>query len=68
MGVDEVERIAHGEDPLLDVPTVAARLATTVSHVRLLIQRGELGHVRVGRFIRVAESEVVAYLRGTLGG
>lgn len=67
-GSDFVGRVAHGDEPLLDVRTVAERLAISVTSVRRLIQRGELAAVYVGRrAVRVPESAVEAYLRGHSG-
>lgn len=58
------EGVVRGEDRLLDVATVAERLATTVSHVRRLIKEGRLRHVFVGRYLRVPESAVRDFLDG----
>lgn len=49
-------------DPLLDTPTVAAELGLNVRTVVRLIDRGELGHVRLGRLLKVKRSQVEAYL------
>ena len=62
MGEGTQQRIAHGEDRLVDVPTAASRLGTSVSHVRAMIRDGRLAHIRVGRFLRVAESELARFL------
>jgi excisionase family DNA binding protein len=55
-------RIAAGLDPLNNVEVAAERLDTTPGHTRRLIREGKLGHVRVGRFIRVPDSAIARFL------
>lgn len=54
--------IANGADEVVDVQVAAARLNTSVTHVRHLIRTGKLAHVRVGRFIRVPVSALTRFL------
>jgi excisionase family DNA binding protein len=50
---------------MLKVREVAKRLNLSISKTYELIERGELGHHRLGRSIRVSESQVTAYLEIT---
>lgn len=47
---------------VLDVPQVATVLGTGERVVRDLITSGALGHVRVGRLIRVPRHRLLAFL------
>jgi excisionase family DNA binding protein len=47
---------------LLDMPALAAQLATTERHVRRLVSEHRIPFVRVGRFIRFDPSQVAAWL------
>ena len=47
-----------------DVPTVARILGASCDTVRALINRGDLGCVRLGRLIRVPRHELVRLLMG----
>jgi excisionase family DNA binding protein len=53
---------------LLTVREVAARLAVSTATVYALCERGELPHARVANSIRVAESDLAAYLGGVTTG
>jgi excisionase family DNA binding protein len=49
---------------VLDVPGVAEVLGCGERAVRDLLQRGQLGHVRLGRLIRIPRHVLVAFLEG----
>ncbi len=49
-------------DPFLSWEEVAVQLQTSRATVYRLTQRGELGHVRVTRFVKWRQSQVNAYL------
>jgi excisionase family DNA binding protein len=48
--------------PLLTVRQVAERLGVCTATVYLLVDRGELAHVRVSNAIRVAPGDLSAYI------
>ena len=48
---------------LLDVPAVADRLHVTEKQVRLMITRGDLAAVKIGRLVRLEDREVDRYIR-----
>lgn len=50
---------------MLKVCDVAKRLSLSISKTYELIECGELGHHRLGRSIRVSESQMAAYLETT---
>lgn len=52
---------------LLDVNDTAAKMGTSVSHIREMIRKGELPHTRVGRFLRVSEEAVDKYIAENSG-
>jgi excisionase family DNA binding protein len=52
--------LSHGQ--LHDLDTIARRLNVSTKMVRRLIDRGELGHHRVGRLVRVSERQYQEYL------
>jgi excisionase family DNA binding protein len=47
---------------MLTIDEVAKRLNTSERHVRLLLDRGDLASVKVGRLIRVPEADLDAFL------
>ena len=47
------------------VPTVARILGASTDTVRALIARSDLGHVRLGRLIRIPRHELVKLLTGS---
>jgi excisionase family DNA binding protein len=51
-----------GQDRLLTVRQVARRLGVSAATVYTLVARGELAHVRVSNAIRVAPTDLAAYL------
>lgn len=46
----------------LNVDEVAERLGTTVRFPRRLIEERRIAFVRIGRHVRIAESELAAYI------
>lgn len=50
---------------MLKVGEVAKRLNLSISKTYELIERGELGHYRLGRTIRVSELQIATYLETT---
>jgi excisionase family DNA binding protein len=50
------------ESSLVNAVGAAEYLATTEWHVRSLSRRGELAHVRVGKFVRFRITDLDAYL------
>lgn len=50
------------ESDLLFKEEVAALMRTTPSHVENLVERGELPHYRIGRFVRLHRGDVEQYL------
>jgi excisionase family DNA binding protein len=48
--------------PLLTVREVAERLGVCSATVYALVERGELGHVRVSNAIRIAPRELSAFI------
>jgi excisionase family DNA binding protein len=48
--------------PLLDSEQAAERLGTTERHLRLLVQRREIGVVKVGRLNRFDPDELDRYI------
>ena len=55
-------------DRLHDVETIARRLDISSKTVRRKIDRGELGHYRVGRLLRISEGQFQEYLASVHGG
>ena len=53
---------------LLDIAATAERLATTERHVRELIYRRQLPHIKVGRLIRVDPDDLDAWLAANRRG
>jgi excisionase family DNA binding protein len=49
---------------MLRVKTVAERLSLSISKVYELIEKGQLGHYRLGGAIRVSETQLKDYLDG----
>ena len=47
---------------LIDCPTAAERLATSVRHVRNLVYRNEIPFVKIGRLVRFDVADVDAYV------
>ncbi len=47
---------------LLNVDQAATKLGTTSRHVRRLVAERQIAFVRVGRYIRLDDSDVDAYL------
>jgi excisionase family DNA binding protein len=47
---------------LLDMPAVAALLATSVRHVQRLVSEQRIPYLKVGRFVRFDPAEVSAWL------
>lgn len=47
---------------LLSKEQAAGLLATTPRHVERLIEDRRLGHVKVGRFVRITLADIQAYL------
>jgi excisionase family DNA binding protein len=58
------DKAGHRADPgaLLDLKTLAARLDVSIKTVRRKIERGEIAFHRVGRLIRVSESDYADYI------
>lgn len=48
--------------PLRTVPEVALRLGVPVSWVYAKVEAGELPHIKLGRYVRFDEAEVLRYL------
>jgi excisionase family DNA binding protein len=59
--VDE-PRNASAKEQLHDVETIARQLGVSSKTVRRMIERGELGHYRVGHLLRISEVQVQEYL------
>ncbi|MDF6043815.1 excisionase family DNA-binding protein [Streptomyces sp. JH14] len=51
-------------DPLLTVEQAAERLGTTVRFPRRLIAERRIAFVKVGRYVRIAESALSEYIAG----
>jgi excisionase family DNA binding protein len=47
---------------LLDMPAVAALMATSVRHVQRLVSERRIPYLKVGRFVRFDPAEVIAWL------
>lgn len=47
---------------LLYKEEVASLMRTTPSHIESLVERGELPHYRIGRFLRIHRDDVEQYL------
>ena len=52
-----------GSVQLHDITTVAERLGLHPKTVSLLIRRGELGHVRIGRRVMVRDDQLVEFIQ-----
>lgn len=50
------------DDPFLTVEQVAPQIGAARSTVYRLTHRGDLGHVRVGRYMKWRQSQVDAFL------
>lgn len=48
---------------VMDVPAAAAVLGCSKRKIYDLIREGELGHLRLGRLVRVPRHSLVAFLR-----
>jgi excisionase family DNA binding protein len=57
---EEGSQVTHVD--LYDIPGAAARLATTEWHIRALVQRGDIPHVRIGKKIRFRPTDLERYL------
>ena len=55
-------------DRLLDASEVAERLAVPVSWVRQESREGRIPHVRLGRYVRFSEDEVLAWVDSLKSG
>lgn len=53
---------AHVEGVLLNVDQVAKRLGTPTRFVRRLIAERRIGFCRIGRYVRVTDSDVTAFI------
>ena len=63
MRVPEEAAVGSEELPqLLDVATVAAMMATSVRHVRRLVNDRRIPYVKVGRFVRFDPVELKRWL------
>ena len=51
------------DDVILTVPEVAGYLRMSKAKVYLLIQRGELPHIKLGRNVRVKKSDLDEWLK-----
>ncbi len=49
-------------ETLFDYGGAAQHLNTTARHVRLLVYRRELAHVKVGRLVRFRKEDLDAYI------
>lgn len=47
---------------MLTVDQVAERLGTTTRHVRRLVSEGCIAYLRVGRYIRIDDGDLLRYL------
>lgn len=50
--------------PLLNIEQVAARLGTSVRHVRRLVHERKIPYVKVGRLLRFDPDEIERWLDG----
>jgi len=62
MALEASEHEARPRDDLLRADEVADMMRTTTSHVTRLAEIGEIGSVRVGRFVRFTRHDIAAYL------
>ncbi len=49
-------------DEILTIPQVAKYLKLSKSKVYLLVQRNRIPHIRIGRNVRIRESELTRWL------
>lgn len=56
-------RITSPPRQLLTISEAAELLATTPRHVRYLLDCRELGHHKVGRYVRIDAADIDEYLR-----
>ena len=55
-------RTDGGNDKLLTVEAAAERLGTSVRFVRRLIAERRIAFVKLGRHVRIAESDIAAFI------
>jgi len=55
-------RDAHAESVLLTVDQVAERLGTPTRFVRRLIAERRIGFCRIGRYVRITDRDVAAFI------
>lgn len=58
----EAARDAHAESALLNVDQVAERLGTPTRFVRRLIAERRIGFCRIGRYVRITDRDVAAFI------
>ena len=51
------------EDKVFTIPEVAEYLKISKSKIYYLVQRNEIPYVRIGRNVRILESDLIAWLR-----
>lgn len=60
---EESGEVAHAEGVLLNVDQVAERLGTPTRFVRRLIAERRIGFCRIGRYVRITDSDVAAFIQ-----
>ena len=55
-------------DSMMTIPEVAKYLKSSRSKVYLLLQKGEMPHVKIGRNVRVRDSDLTRYIDGNKRG
>lgn len=58
----ESGEVAQAEGVLLNVDQVAERLGTPTRFVRRLIAERRIGFCRIGRYVRITDSDVAAFI------
>lgn len=58
----EAAQDARAESALLNVNQVAERLGTPTRFVRRLIAERRIGFYRIGRYVRISDSDVTAFI------
>lgn len=51
------------QDRLLTVEATADRMGTSVRFVRRLVAERRIGFIKLGRFVRIAESDIDAFIQ-----
>ena len=64
----QLRAVRGGADHLLTIRDVATRLGVSTATVYALCDRGELAHVRISNAIRVAPTDLAAFVEQLKGG